>query len=274
MQTKLHPAAAPALRALLTLARYYFDPIYLGLDQLDLRRPALLVGNHTLYGLTDAPLMIDHLYRAHGVRLRALADRAHFRLPLWSDMFSGFGAVLGTPENCSALMRSGESILVFPGGAREVFRRKGEAYQLIWKNRSGFARLAIEHGYDIIPFGSVGPDESYRILLDADEMMHTRPWQWLGRHSNIEQLLQHGDFLPPLARGIGLSVVPRAQRYYFGFGPRIETTALQGMQHNEQLVWTLREQVQAAVELQIAQLLRYRVTDRSHNWPWWRRLLS
>jgi hypothetical protein len=35
-------------------------------------------------------------------------------------------------------------VLVYPGGGREVAKRKGEKYQLLWKERVGFARLAIE----------------------------------------------------------------------------------------------------------------------------------
>nr|HMS80226.1 hypothetical protein [Burkholderiaceae bacterium] len=35
-------------------------------------------------------------------------------------------------------MRAGESVLVFPGGGREVFKHKGERYHLIWKNRPGY----------------------------------------------------------------------------------------------------------------------------------------
>jgi hypothetical protein len=38
-------------------------------------------------------------------------------------------------------------VLVFPGGGREVTKRKGEAHKVIWKERTGFARMAIEHGY-------------------------------------------------------------------------------------------------------------------------------
>ena len=50
-------------------------------------------------------------------------------------------------------------MLVFPGSGREVTKRKGEAYKVIWKERTGFARMAIEHGYPITPFASVGPEE-------------------------------------------------------------------------------------------------------------------
>jgi hypothetical protein len=41
-------------------------------------------------------------------------------------------------------MRDHQTILVFPSGSREVFKRRGQQYQLLWRERMGFARLAIE----------------------------------------------------------------------------------------------------------------------------------
>ena len=119
------PPTPERMRAFFRIARWYFNPEFLGLWELDLSRPALFVGNHTLFGLTDAPLMIEHLYTHYGVMLRGLGDRGHFNVPGWGKLLTRHGMVLGTPENCSALMRAGQSILVFPGGGREVMRRKG-----------------------------------------------------------------------------------------------------------------------------------------------------
>ena len=73
----------------------------------------------------------------------------------------------GTPENCAQLMRQGESILVFPGGSREVFKRKGEQYRLMWKERLGFARLAMAYRCTIVPFAAVGADDCYDIVFDG-----------------------------------------------------------------------------------------------------------
>jgi 1-acyl-sn-glycerol-3-phosphate acyltransferase len=272
--TDFVPPPPSRMRRSFALARRYFDPEFLGLWEADLSRPALFVGNHTLFGLTDAPLMIEHLYTQYGVMLRGLGDRGHFKLPYWGEFLMRNGMVLGTPENCAALMRSGQHVLVFPGGGREVMRRRGEAYRLIWKQRAGFARLAIEHGYDIIPFGSVGPDESYRILLDADDLRASKAWQWLSRRLPLEEMTRGGDMIPPLARGLGPSLIPRPQRYYFGFGQRIPTAQLQGREHDRDVVWELREQVAGAVEQQIGRLLQYRVEDRLQNWSLLRRWLA
>jgi hypothetical protein len=268
------PASPEEMRRLFAIARAYFNPEFLGLWELDLKKPALFVGNHTLFGLTDAPLMVEHLYTQYGVLLRGLGDRGHFRVPYWGNMLVRSGMVLGTPENCSALMKSGQSVLVFPGGGREVMRRKGEAYSLIWKKRTGFARLAIEHGYDIVPFGSVGPDEAYDIVLDANDIMHSRLWKWLAARYPLEEWTRGGDMIPPLPRGIGLSWLPRPQRYYFGFGQRISTRGLRGKASDEHTLWTLREKVAAAVEAQIDRLLVYREEDRMQHWSPLRRWLA
>ena len=268
------PASPEEMRRVLAVGRAYFNPEFLGLWELDLEKPALWVGNHTLFGLTDAPLMVEHLYTQYGVMLRGLGDRGHFDVPWWGDMLVRNGMVLGTPENCAALMKAGQHVLVFPGGGREVMRRKGEAYRLVWKQRTGFARLAIEHGYDIIPFGSVGPDEAYDILLDANDVMSTPLWQWLVRRYGVDAKTRGGDMIPPVVRGIGPTLIPRPQRYYFGFGQRISTRRLKGRAGNPKTLWTLREKVARAVEAQIERLLVYREEDRLQHWSPLRRWLA
>lgn len=268
------PPPASLLRARTALARAYFNPCFMGLETFNPKRPALWVGNHTLYGLLDVPLMIEHIYSQHGILLRGLGDRGHFRLPGWGSILAEAGAVLGSPEHCAALMEAGQHILVFPGGGREVMRRKGEAYQLIWKQRTGFARLAIEHGYDIIPFGSVGPDENFKILLDARDISESRLWKLLNQRLPLDAHTRNGDMIPPLARGLGLSVLPRPQRYYFSFGKRIRTSQFKRDASDSKAVWAIRERVARAVEAEIARLKEYRQGDRKKHWSALRRWLA
>ena len=89
------PASPEEMRRVFAVARAYFNPEFLGLWELDLEKPALWVGNHTLFGLTDAPLMVEHLYTQYGVMLRGLGDRGHFDVPWWGDMLVRNGMVLG-----------------------------------------------------------------------------------------------------------------------------------------------------------------------------------
>ena len=104
-----------------------------GLDNIPTEGPVLLVGNHTMFGMIDAPPMADDIIRHTGRLPRGLAEHAHYALPGWRDMLTWGGAVRGTRDNCRALFAAGELVLVYPGGGREVAKRKGEKYRLIWK---------------------------------------------------------------------------------------------------------------------------------------------
>lgn len=241
--------------------RAVIRPRFHGLENIPRRGRVLLVGNHTVYGLQDIPLMLAEIHESRGRFVRGLADHAHFRVPVWRDLLTRFGAVRGTRENCGRLMGAGEAVLVFPGGAREVNKRRGERYQLIWKQRLGFARLAIQHRCPIVPFASVGPEESYEVLLDYDHPL-AAPVRAVAERLGIRD-----DAIPPLARGIGLTALPRPQRFYFAFGERIDTRRWEGRHEDERACRTLRDEVRAAVEGLIESLLAEREQDPERDLP-------
>lgn len=267
------PPSLHRARLVTALHRAWFNPVFLGLETVGLERPALWVGNHTVMGVMDIPLLCERLLQ-EGVVLRSLGDRGHFKVPLWRTALSRGGMVLGSPENCAALMQSGQHVLVFPGGAREVWRRRGEAYQLIWKRRTGFVRMAIEHGYDIIPFGSLGPDEALDIVTDANDVMGTRVWQWLKRRLPLDEMTRGGEGIPPLVRGLGPTPFPRPERVYFGIGDRIPTAHLQGQTDDADVLWAVREQVAQSIRDQLSRLQEFRKTDKPANWSRLRRWLA
>lgn len=52
--------------------------------------------------------------------------------PADTSNFRKFGAVMVTPKNYYRVLQSGQNALLFPGGVREVFHGRDEAYQLFW----------------------------------------------------------------------------------------------------------------------------------------------
>ena len=242
-----------AARLLLEPWQWLTAPRISGLEHLPRDRPVLAVGNHTLMGVLDVPLLVLGLYEQRGIFLRSLGDHLHFRIPLWRDQLAHFGTVDGTRENCRALMRAGESILVFPGGGREVFKHKGEKYHLIWKERVGFVRLAVEHGYAIAPLAAVGAEECYDIVVDGDELLATPLGPLLRR------IAPRPEEIPPLVRGIG--PLPRPERFYFHFGRPIDTRPYAGRQRDAAFCMALRERVRRAIERGMRQLLAERARD-------------
>jgi 1-acyl-sn-glycerol-3-phosphate acyltransferase len=244
------PAAIALARGLLAPWRWLTAPCVYGIENVPLDRPVVFAGNHTLMGVLDVPVMLLELYDRLGLWPRPIGDHIHFYVPGWRDLLTAFGTVDGTRPRCRELLRAGESILVFPGGAREVFKRRGERYRVLWDGRTGFARLAIEHGYTIVPFSAVGAEECYDILLDAGDLRRlVPPLRWIPRSEEA----------PPLVRGLGLTPLPRPQRFYFRFAPPVETRDLAAIE--EEACGMVRDQVRAAVEIGIAFLLRERDRD-------------
>jgi 1-acyl-sn-glycerol-3-phosphate acyltransferase len=164
-------------------------------------RGALLVGNHTIFGLLDVPFMIAELWKRRAIKVRALGEHAHYKVPIWRNLLETGGMVRGTRANCGELMRRGENVLVFPGGAREVNKKRGQKYQLLWENRMGFARMAIDHGYPIVPFAAVGAEEMLDVLVDGDTPVYKQVTEAIARVTGWPML--------PMVRGIGLTPIPR-----------------------------------------------------------------
>ena len=250
------PSAADMARldALMAPLRALFRPSFDGWANLPRERPLLFVGNHTLYGVIDSPHLLLEVYKREGLLLRGLGDHAHWAIPGWRELLSRFGAVDGTPEVCSAVFGAGGSVLVFPGGAREAFKKNDERYRLLWGERLGFARLAIEHRVTIVPFAAVGADEIFGETVDRDALM-TGP---LG--GTLEALRIRPDLLMPLPRIWGPDGAPRPQRLYFRFCPPVATRQFGGVVSDEAAV-EVREQTRAAIEAGIGGLMRLREAD-------------
>ena len=235
---------------LVDLCRPYVD----GLQHSPRDGRFLLVGNHTQVSAEGLliPLLVR---RAIGRRVRPLADRKFGRMGgLPGDLLAAAGAVVGAPETARELMVHGEPILVFPGGGREIAKFKGEEYTLRWQGRTGFARLAVEYNYPIVPVGLVGGDDMYR-------SMTTREGRW-GRLSQSlsERLSGRSDMAMPLMRGIGPTLIPRPQRIYLRFGTPIDTTRPAHVAE-EEWVSTVKEDTQRSLEQILTDLQELRRSD-------------
>ncbi len=192
-------------------------PVYYGIDRIPEERPMLFVGNHTLYGLLDAPLMGAELYEKRGIWLRGLGDFAHFQIPGWSQLLTHLGVVPGTREICAKLMKQKAAICVFPGGARETVRLHGEKYNLDWRDRMGFAQMAIENRCTIIPFSAIGADDAFTFWLDRTELMQIKP---------VASIIKRFNKRPEVIWPVPKTFHP--ERFYFHFGAPIRTDQFGG----------------------------------------------
>ncbi|MBW2387467.1 MAG: acyltransferase family protein [Deltaproteobacteria bacterium] len=238
------------------------SPVSLGTENVPREGRVLLTGNHSIYGLIDIPMLGLEIYEKTGRRVRGLADHIHFAMPIWRDLLRGIGAVRGTRELCARLFEAEEAVLVFPGGGREVMKHKHERYKLIWKERIGFARLAIQYGVPIVPFASVGVEDMFEIVADAEDILRSPVGDLLRALGVTEQpWFRHGEVIPPIARGRGPGALPRLERQYFLFGKAISTEEYAGQHEDPDVCFALREQVKTAIESQIQALREVREAD-------------
>eukprot|EP01104_Vermistella_antarctica_P021144 TRINITY_DN936_c0_g1_i1.p1 TRINITY_DN936_c0_g1~~TRINITY_DN936_c0_g1_i1.p1 ORF type:complete len:424 (+),score=73.27 TRINITY_DN936_c0_g1_i1:157-1428(+) len=205
------------------------------------RHRLLFVCNHSLMGI-EMPMFIWTIFKNTNVFVRGLSDHAHFEMPGWASLLSYFGAVNGTRENCSLLMRNDLPVLVYPGGGHEVMKKKSDAkYGLMWKERKGFARLAIQHGYTLVPCCCVGSEDMLEIVKDI-------PLEFARKGLSM-----------PLVKPIAPS---KLQKLYFWFGEPIPTAHMNGDTSVENQT-KIRDVTKVAVEGGIQSMLEKQEKDPS-----------
>ncbi len=229
-------------------------PFVDGLEHLPRDGRFLLVGNHTQSG-TEGFLIPYVVRREIGTLVRPLTDRRFATMPgPAADLLAACGATVGSPESAGELMRHDQTILVFPGGGREIAKFKGEENTLRWQDRAGFARISAEHDYPIVPAGLIGGDDVYRSLTSRDGLF--------GRFSQsiAKALGAPGDMAMPLLRGIGPTLIPRPQRMYLRFAEPIDTARPAGVSAPE---WadTVKQRTQTSLEAILADLQEIRAGD-------------
>ena len=253
------PLEGPEMDITYRIVKRLFKPSITGAENIP-DRPCLFIGNHSLFaldGLVLNPLMLTQ----YGRFLRAMGDKFLFANEGIASYVMKRGATMGHPEVCKALMADGQDILVFPGGAHEAVKKASDMYQLQWKERYGFVRLAAEYGYTIMPFGMVGPDEFYAHYLEGDELPDSAIGQLLKKLGLLDENTRP-DTIPPIPLGALGTLFPKPKPCYIGFGEPISLADYEGKKLTKAQLKRIRGDVAEQIELQLAELLLIREQSR------------
>lgn len=259
----LHVDLTDADRALIELivapSRAWFSPRFYGLENFPAEGPVLLVGNHTLAGGTDAPVLAHEILIKRNRLVRGLAENVLIDVPGLRDVLQRLGIVRGNRHNCNTLLEQGEAVAVFPGGGREAMRGKGQKYKLLWEGRTGFAKMAIATGAPIVPMAMIGGDDIYDIVFDGHEPVMA-PVRKI-----VTTLGLRASLTPPLIRGLGPTLIPKPERFYFSLGTPIDTSPWRDATDTEAAAAELQVVARKALEEELGFLLGERDRDRGRS---------
>lgn len=264
IETALAVSAPSGLQLELSyqIIKRLFNPMLIGSDNIP-EQPCLFVGNHSLFALDGwilGPVFNKELDRF----VRGLGDKFLFSSPSIGDQMLKFGAVMGHPHVCSALMKDGQDIIVFPGGAQEAVKPASELYELKWKERYGFVKLAAKHGYTIMPFGAVGPDEFYSHYIEGRDLPDSALGKMLKRLGLLTDDFRQ-DIMPPVPLGALGTPFPKPQRCYVGFGEPVDLSKYKGRTPTPKEQKIIRGEVADQIEMQLAELLFARAQHRGKD---------
>lgn len=123
---------------------YIFSTGYeiVGLENIPQDKPVLFVYYHGTIPV-DLYYFISKIFLYNSKLVHTVADRFLFNMPGWSIISDVLRVIPGTVQTCSAILKDGNMLAISPGGVYEA--QFGDSYyQLMWKKRMGFAKVALD----------------------------------------------------------------------------------------------------------------------------------
>lgn len=150
----------------------YFGSELRGMDLIPKDRPVLLVGNHSGGVLTPdtTKLLATWFKERKDQTLVGLAFDAAFSIPGMAPLMRKTGQVPASHKNALKALELGCSVLVYPGGAHEVFRPWSDRNKIDFGGHKGFVRLALKAGVAVVPIVSHGGHDTTFVLTRGEAL--------------------------------------------------------------------------------------------------------
>jgi 1-acyl-sn-glycerol-3-phosphate acyltransferase len=117
-------------------------------------------------------------------------DLIHRVFEGFTSLLADSGLVRADRHLMDATLRAGESVLIFPGAARESFRSFWDRREIDLGGRTGFVAQAIRWGLPITPVVSAGAHETLIVLTRGSS---------LAKRLGIPKLVRSADVMPVVA---------------------------------------------------------------------------
>ncbi|KIJ55483.1 hypothetical protein M422DRAFT_63543 [Sphaerobolus stellatus SS14] len=141
-----------------------------------------------------------------GIKPHLLTLASNFRMPIYRDILLSMGICSVSKQSCVSILKRGpgHAITIVVGGAAESLRARPGTNDLTLRRRSGFIKVAIQHGADLVPVLSFGENDIY------DQMPNEKGTSVYTLQKQFQNIF---GFTLPLFHGRGLL------NYNFGLMP-------------------------------------------------------
>jgi len=149
--------------------RYYFRVKTDGWDNMPAQGKLLIVGSHNggMASPDTSMFMYDWFSRFGYKRLAyALMHTSAWKFPVFGVPAAQIGAVIAHPKMAIAALQRDAAVLVYPGGAEDMFRPHTMRDQIYFAGRKGFIKLALREQVPIVPVISHGAHDTLIVLAD------------------------------------------------------------------------------------------------------------
>ena len=160
--------------------RYYFRVETDGWHHMPQSGKMLIVGSHN-GGLAspDTSMFMYDWFRRFGYDrlIYGLMHPAAWKSPIFAIPGSRVGAVIAHPKMAIAALQRDASVLVYPGGAEDLFRPYYMRDRIHFAGRKGFIKLALREEVPIVPIISYGAHDTLIVLADFyDQVRQLHEW--------------------------------------------------------------------------------------------------
>ncbi|CAF3213812.1 unnamed protein product [Rotaria socialis] len=133
-----------------------------GLENIPTKGPVLIVFYHAALPI-DFYYLFAKVWLYRNRRVRVVADKFVFKIPGLGTLIEALEIQPSTSAVCKSMLDEGHVLAISPGGVREALF-SDHNYRLIWKQRRGFAKIAIESQATIIPMFTKNCREAVRSM--------------------------------------------------------------------------------------------------------------
>ncbi|CAG5117786.1 unnamed protein product [Candidula unifasciata] len=131
-----------------------------GIDNIPTTGPALIIYYHGVIPV-DFYYVVTAVLLEKGRHVHMVGDKFLFHIPGFQTLMEVCRVAPGTISSCIDVLKNGNLLGISPGGVREALF-SNENYTLMWNNRVGFAKVAMQANVPIIPMFTVNIREAFR----------------------------------------------------------------------------------------------------------------